>query len=1254
MEKRLRSSLKTSADEFLTSATKLGLRSSKPSLKALIHSLNSSSPLISSLPLSLHQFISQSIAKFIQLSGPTGTVTSPQTPPTKRLRRSGRKKNDGVSATGDKLEIAKKSVVESLQIYAYVALLCVLHPKKVFTASDLLPAVSELHDNLVLFESDSNLLSEIANLCEEWWKEQLPGKEALISQSLPFLLSRSLTLKKKVDVHRVYSLREAFTLFDFEDESIEDLKLLLIRCLIAPFYLKMDEGRKFLAFMFGLSRQLVKEVLAMVKSQIPFGRKSMLEAYADIIFRAWRSAESESREVMEDEFLQGLVESSIHASSVSLSASVRRILGGFISQRTTDGVEKLLFRLAEPVIFRSLQVANSNVRQNALHLLIDLFPLEDPDATREVKDTLLEKQFFLFERLLMDECPDVRIVAVEGSCRILHLFWEIIPAPTITKLITQIFDDMAHDLCNEVRLSTVNGIIYLLGNPLSHEILKVLLPRLGHLILDSSLSVRAAAVDLLLFLKDIRGFHFHKVVRLDILLSTLANDQSLVAQKVTKLLIPSYFPSKVTPEEACSRCVTLIKRSPLAGARFCEFALSEGASLQFLLELFKVFTCLVVSPDNLSAEQIDGLLVAAAYLCNNLASEASYRATLKEELSGEKLKCLFAAATTGRAQSSVCNIVSIISPDAIDALVEECMTLVTNCAGLSDDGEKQAEVRSTHKMMLSCDWFSYMFEELTRLLQKTAQGCHTMFSTETPEHGFSSAKRRKVKSPVKVPAKCRRTSGKKPSSTATRRFDKDYEIALGIAWQFKDLLASEDTRDAMLGSRVLQASFYALKVISEVSIIQCLHCDYMETSPILAYTSLSLHMSLNNVKLKGTNNHGPKMKDYHASTSSSSERALLEQTIDHLFHCADKIFRTDRKSSKEALKTRHVEKRANSGEKHRRSHANDGCHKDAASAFSKQKRIANMVKMLTAILKFIVDSITMDLVSQYQERCLIFAQNYVEFVISNLREHSRNQLQFRQEDLKEIFLCLKSSFTYAAKLLNLILTNSLEISSPSAEAYKLSNKLLDLIISIEGTLGSGYGDRILSAAKPWLPDLIIALGSVQMQKESQGAFNHDTSSFPSWPSILAKLELIDLSEADSDEEGDRGSNSLSYSAFKKLAEMMTQLLRANRSILDAVGALLLTGSLVGLEREDFELLLGLLHFVCAKLVHENQEWEDLNLMLESIREIYPQIERLSEELTNSDGKHNLLERARALLEPVWKRYRGEDLEEPMETECPVD
>jgi len=139
--------------------------------------------------------------------------------------------------------------------------------------------------------------------------------------------------------------------------------------MISPLYLKAEDGRRFLAFVFGLNHQLGKELLAMIRSQIPFGRKSMLEAYGDILFRAWRAAQGDSRSEIENGFLQDLIEAAIHAASGPFASYIRRVLGAFINQRTTDGVERMLFRLAEPVVFRSLQVNGDKVNKLPLPLV---------------------------------------------------------------------------------------------------------------------------------------------------------------------------------------------------------------------------------------------------------------------------------------------------------------------------------------------------------------------------------------------------------------------------------------------------------------------------------------------------------------------------------------------------------------------------------------------------------------------------------------------------------------------------------------------------------------------------------------------------------------------------------------------------------------------------------------------------------------------------------------------------------------------
>ncbi|XP_061338918.1 uncharacterized protein LOC133285671 [Gastrolobium bilobum] len=1219
MEKKLRSSLQSSAQEFLSLATKLNLKSSKSSFKTLIHSIKPSSHLCSSLPHSLCDSISSSVQSFRNLleSHSTNLSSPPHTPPTKRLRRSSRHSNTRSDPEPEPDQ--KQKVLERLEILAHVALLCVSHPRKVFSPSDFLPGVQALHDNLVVLESDSVLSSGIESLCVAWWKENLPGRESLITQTLPFLLSRSLTLKKKVDVHRVYMLREAFALFDFEDESIEDLKLLLVRCVISPLYLKTEDGRKFLAFIFGLSDELKKELLEMIRSQIPFGRKSMLESYGDIMFRAWKASQGDSRNEIENGFLQDLIDAAIYASSSAFASYIRRVLEAFINQRTTDGVEKLLYRLSEPVIFRSLQVANSNVRQNALHLLLDMFPLEDPDASKEEKDALLDKQFFLLERLLMDDCPEVRTMAVEGSCRVLHLFWEIIPSPIITKIITKIFDDMSHDVCNEVKLSTLNGIIYLLGNTHSHEILKALLPRLRHLILDNVLTVRIAAADLLLHVKDVRNFQFNKVVELDLLLSVLASDQPPVAQKITKLLLPSYFPSKIPIEEACNRCITLVKRSPMAGARFCKFAILEGASKTHLMELVKVFLSLLLSPDKLDANQIEGFLVAASYLCDNLACEPSYINALKELLTREKVKGLLTVATTGQARSSLFNIISTVGLDDVAGLLEECMAVVTNCSGSPEDVDRQSEMRSAHKLLLSLGGFDEMFEILTALLHKAAYRCHIKFGAEMPSHSVSFAKRKRTKSSGKYSIKSKIINRK-------QSFEDDYLVAVGIAWQVRDLLLHEDTRKAILKSQTLEMSFFSLKVISDVSIEHCGHYEYMDISPVLAYMSLALQMTVDNV---GTN----------SIQNISVKQTVLELTIEHVLNCLEKLFGAD-----DIIKNNNVDSDnfqstnrtdQNSTRRRRLSTANACRQSTGGSACNEPKQVLCEVKMLTAVLKFMADTTAMCFAPHNHELFLNYTSKCVEHIVSSLDQLYHKQIQFEEEDKKNTIFCLKSSFTYAAKIVNMILTDSSGSSIIPPKAFALASSLLDLIISIESYMGSGYASRHVAAAKPWLPDMVLALGSANILKHTDLGTEQSTTSeqmkfhFPKWPLIVAKTELSSVNEG----EDDKYYQPEKFSAFNRFLAMLIILLKKNPSIMDAVGVIFLVSSLIGLEQKDFGLALGLLQFVCSKLFkHDDRDWGDM--MLSSLQEIYPKIEREIAEERDEDELQKLT-RAKELIEPLW-------------------
>lgn len=89
-----------------------------------------------------------------------------------------------------------------------------------FSSEAMLPSVKTLHDALVYLEAFPALQAAIGELCEMWWHRELPEKECVIVQFLPFLLNKSLQVGLKGDVKRVYALREALTMFDFQVQHL--------------------------------------------------------------------------------------------------------------------------------------------------------------------------------------------------------------------------------------------------------------------------------------------------------------------------------------------------------------------------------------------------------------------------------------------------------------------------------------------------------------------------------------------------------------------------------------------------------------------------------------------------------------------------------------------------------------------------------------------------------------------------------------------------------------------------------------------------------------------------------------------------------------------------------------------------------------------------------------------------------------------------------------------------------------------------
>ena len=147
----------------------------------------------------------------------------------------------------ENIEILKKL---SLIILKYMEMSKASPPAVFHTAQILHDLLIPLDDAL---PNAPSLKVTIARICEKCWINETDGAEIFVTQLIPYLLIASLSPSvHDADVKRLYNIRMSFLLLDFEDESIESIRCLIIRCFLHPAFLRSADGRKFLSFIFSV------------------------------------------------------------------------------------------------------------------------------------------------------------------------------------------------------------------------------------------------------------------------------------------------------------------------------------------------------------------------------------------------------------------------------------------------------------------------------------------------------------------------------------------------------------------------------------------------------------------------------------------------------------------------------------------------------------------------------------------------------------------------------------------------------------------------------------------------------------------------------------------------------------------------------------------------------------------------------------------------------------------------------------------
>ncbi|KAF7456506.1 Condensin-2 complex subunit G2 [Cryptosporidium felis] len=334
--------------------------------------------------------------------------------------------------------------------------------------------------------------------------------------------------KRTIKISEICSYNKSFDDF-VSKKSNEELNELLGLSLASSAVVKNVECQIFISRLLSkLGIDIIQKFVENIKDLIPKLSLNLLLCYGKIFFLVWQEYNVQNNHLMKQD-LEEIIQRTFCLSSIKLNPAMalrmRLILHSFHENRDIPDVNKLLVRLYDPIVWRYLSVANWKVRLNSTALLAVLFPLVDPNLTPSEYSVEMERQFSLFQNLLLDNHSDVRVAAINAVCRILTLYWEITPVERICDILDTLISKCIEDKQSpDVRIAVVNGINVLINNPLTQNTLKQYLVKTLSYLHDLEIGVRYHVAMLILKISRIEGIDYSKLISKKQILSRISKE----------------------------------------------------------------------------------------------------------------------------------------------------------------------------------------------------------------------------------------------------------------------------------------------------------------------------------------------------------------------------------------------------------------------------------------------------------------------------------------------------------------------------------------------------------------------------------------------------------------------------------------------------------------------------------------------------------------------------------------------------------
>uniref|UniRef100_A0A914DHM9 Condensin-2 complex subunit G2 n=1 Tax=Acrobeloides nanus TaxID=290746 RepID=A0A914DHM9_9BILA len=335
-----------------------------------------------------------------------------------------------------------------------------------------------------------------------------------------------------------------------------------------------------------IEENVFHEIWTIIKKHIVVKQpnRNLCVYFGNLILTIWKilekeeddeGADSDKRTALEADVITDLFFNAIMVKKI-FSEKFYWMIDG-LRDDTNKKVNYMLFRCAQPVLWRNLDVPNGVIRFAASMVMLKLYPFQSEDKFMNIE--YLEKQHKAMKGMLTDSCVDIRVEATKRILMHMSLWWVVIPREFIKDFLAIIIDNLAYDTSVDVRVAVYEGLQYLLPCAPALNAMQHALKLLGNSgINDKSERVRLAMFKLLNGLKGHRFIKYYEVVEMEDILYRLDFEYSdAVKLEIAKLLCKTYCPlKKATIDERYNRVRHLVKTSRNAALQFHRLIFSNN------------------------------------------------------------------------------------------------------------------------------------------------------------------------------------------------------------------------------------------------------------------------------------------------------------------------------------------------------------------------------------------------------------------------------------------------------------------------------------------------------------------------------------------------------------------------------------------------------------------------------------------------------------------------------------------------------